>query len=541
MRQMQIPANINELPGALEFIRTNLSAKKVPKKEIARTLLATEDVLVKMIETAKSNISIVISGLLGTVEIRLYAKGEEFNSSDIEKKLLMENTDSGDEETNAIIHQLMQKLYGNNFLIKHENGANKISLLIKKSPLRQLFFTISSLIAGAIAGFLLQKFTPAAVSTSLSQNIFSPIYVMFMNSLKMVVGPLVFFSIASSIADFGDIKTLGKIALKIIFAYFCTSFIAIAIGYLAYNIFPIGNPELANAITASATHSTSISIKDTIIGIIPNNIISPFEESKMLQIIYLATALGLAAASVAKADARFKSWLIIFNKIFSKLTSFIVGCIPVVVFCSMAKMMISLNIDKLLNVIVWIPVVYFGQFLMITTYLILIAVVGGLNPFKFLEKFFPAMLSAFSLASSSAALPTSLKQSEEMGISKKIYSFSMPLGTTINLDGTCVTVMISLLFLSKIFGISVTGGLLLSMIIAIIMISVGSSIPGGALLGITLLLPQIGVPADAVSLIMGLYPIADMFQTCTNVTGDGVVTTIVSRHEKMLDLKKFNS
>ena len=117
----------------------------------------------------------------------------------------------------------------------------------------------------------------------------------------------------------------------------------------------------------------------------------------------------------------------------------------------------------------------------------------------------------------------------------------MPLGTTINLDGTCVTVMISLLFLSKIFGISVTGGLLLSMIIAIIMISVGSSIPGGALLGITLLLPQIGVPADAVSLIMGLYPIADMFQTCTNVTGDGVVTTIVSRHEKMLDLKKFNS
>ncbi|MBR0100604.1 MAG: cation:dicarboxylase symporter family transporter, partial [Treponema sp.] len=331
MRQMQIPANINELPDALEFIRTNLSAKKVPKKEIARTLLATEDVLVKMIETAKSNISIVISGLLGTVEIRLYAKGEEFNSSDIEKKLLMENTDSGDEETNAIIHQLMQKLYGNNFLIKHENGANKISLLIKKSPLRQLFFTISSLIAGAIAGFLLQKFTPDAVSNSLSQNIFSPIYVMFMNSLKMVVGPLVFFSIASSIADFGDIKTLGKIALKIIFAYFCTSFIAIAIGYLAYNIFPIGNPELANAITASATHSTSISIKDTIIGIIPNNIISPFEESKMLQIIYLATALGLAAASVAKADARFKSWLIIFNKVFSKLTSFIVGCIPVVV------------------------------------------------------------------------------------------------------------------------------------------------------------------------------------------------------------------
>ncbi len=454
----------------------------------------------------------------------------------------METTDSGDEETNAIIHQLMQKLYGNNFLIKHENGANKISLLIKKSPLRQLFFTISSLIAGAITGFLLQKFTPAAVSTSLSQNIFSPIYVMFMNSLKMVVGPLVFFSIASSIVDFGDIKTLGKIALKIIFAYFCTSFIAIAIGYLAYNIFPIGNPELANAITASATHSPSISIKDTIIGIIPNNIISPFEESKMLQIIYLAAALGLAAASVAKEDAKFKSWLIIFNKVFSKLTSFIVGCIPVVVFCSMAKMMISLNIDKLLNVIAWIPVVYFGQFLMITTYLILIAVVGGLNPFKFLGKFFPAMLSAFSFASSNAALPTSLKQAEEMGISKKIYSFSMPLGTTINMDGTCVTVMISMLFLSKIFGISVTGGTLLSMIIAIIMISVGSpSIPGGALLGITLLLPQIGVPADAVSLIMGLYPIADMLQTCTNVTGDGVVTTIVSRHEKMLDLKKFNS
>ena len=153
-----------------------------------------------------------------------------------------------------------------------------------------------------------------------------------------------------------------------------------------------------------------------------------------------------------------------------------------------------------------------------------------------------AMVTAFTLSSSNAALPTSVKQCDEMGVSKNVYSFSLPLGATINMDGSCISLMITSLFMAKIFGIPVTGSVLTTIIIAIMVLSVGTpGVPGGNLVCMTLLLPQIGVPAEAVSLVMGLYPVMGMMQTCANVTGDAVVTTIVAKQENLLDMKKYNS
>ena len=143
---------------------------------------------------------------------------------------------------------------------------------------------------------------------------------------------------------------------------------------------------------------------------------------------------------------------------------------------------------------------------------------------------------------SSDLLPTSAKQCDELGVSNKVYSFSLPLGATINMDGTVITLIITSLFMAKIFGATITGGMLLSLFISIMVLSIGSpGVPGGALICITLLLPTIGVPAEAVSIIMGLYPIVSMMQTTVNVTGDATVTAIVARNEKLLNMEKFNS
>ena len=129
-----------------------------------------------------------------------------------------------------------------------------------------------------------------------------------------------------------------------------------------------------------------------------------------------------------------------------------------------------------------------------------------------------------------------------MGVSSRVYSFSLPLGATINMDGSCITLMISALFMARIFGIPATGGVLLSLFIAIMVLSVGSpGVPGGNLVCLALLIPQIGVPAEAISLVMGLYPLVSMMQTCANVTSDAVVTTIVARSEGLLDEKKYNA
>ncbi len=164
------------------------------------------------------------------------------------------------------------------------------------------------------------------------------------------------------------------------------------------------------------------------------------------------------------------------------------------------------------------------------------------NTYKFYKKYYPAMVSAFIFASSNAVLPSSIKQCDKMGISPKIYSFSLPLGATINMDGFCITLFISALFCAKIFQVPITPSILLSLFISIMVLFVGSpGVPGGNLVCIALLLPQIGVPAETISLIMGLYPLVGMMQTCTNVTGDAVVSMIVAKREGLLNLEMYNS
>ena len=167
-----------------------------------------------------------------------------------------------------------------------------------------------------------------------------------------------------------------------------------------------------------------------------------------------------------------------------------------------------------------------------------LSIITPITPINFIKKYYPAMVSAFIFVSSNAALPTSIKQCDKMGISPKIYSFSLPLGATINMDGSCIYLSA---FLRKDFSGS-DNSKHSSLFISIMVLSVGSpGVPGGNLVCIALLLPQIDVPAETISLIMGLYPLVGMMQTCTNVTGDAVVSMIVAKREGLLNLEMYNS
>ena len=550
METLKISNKVSEIQKGVDYVQNELRKRKVPQKEIVRTLLTTEDVLAKLIETATEDISISVTGFLGSAEIRLSAKGKSIAVSDIKSSFLsdIDGVDADNVELNAFIRRLVEKLFGENLSIKNEYGVNKAVIRAKKSPFRSLLITVSALIVGAAVGLGMQHFLPAAVSKAVSANIFTPIYSMFMNALKMVVAPLVFCSVASALADFSDLKALGRMAVKIVCFYLLTSMLAIGVGYVTYQIFPIGDSSLVASVTDAAVSTIAkgqgvkISIRDTLVNIIPNNIITPFQKSDMLQLIFMAVVLGVASASLSNKFPSLRNALALANKLFSKITTAIVTFIPLIVFCSMAKMMLSMKLENFMSVIVWLPTIYAGCFLMIVVYFLLMLIFARVNPLKFLGKFYPAMFSAYTLAASNPALPSSIKQCDEMGVSKNVYSFSLPLGATINMDGSCISLMITSLFMAKIFGIPVTGSVLTTIIIAIMVLSVGSpGVPGGNLVCMTLLLPQIGVPAEAVSLVMGLYPVMAMMQTCANVTGDAVVTTIVAKQENLLDMEKYNS
>ncbi len=555
MNKFVISAKREQIKEAIEFIEEGLSKRRIGKSDRVKASLAAEDILTKLIEKSSGEVPVTveISGLLGSCSLRFRCEGEAFEATDITDNLYFESgTDedgSGrDDEADATIKHLIEKVFGDKLSITHKKDINIVIYRIAQSANRQIVQTLCALLLGMGAGYLLQTACPGEVSGALSDYVFVPVYTVFMNALKMIVGPLVFCSIGASIADFGDLKTLGKAAGKVMTMYFATSVIAIFVAFFVYQIFPIGDPSLAAAVDSSAgevisnVQNTSVSIIGTITNAIPSDIVSPFLKSDMLQIIVMAVILGAAASAVSGMNPGLKNALSLMNEVCSVITAKLMMFMPLVVFCAMAKMMIGMELKYLGRVLLWIPVNCAGLLAMAVIYMILLLVLGRVNPLKFMRKFFRATATAITLASSNAALPTSVKCCDDMGISRKIYSFSLPLGATINMDGTCVMLVISTMYLAKIFGVNMGSGMLVSIFVSIFVLSVGApGVTGSALISLTLLVQQIGLPADSVSLIMGLYPLVSMMITGTNVTGDAVVTTIVSKSNGLLDMDKYNS
>ena len=554
MKRMQIRAELSEVSNAMHFIMEYLEKRKIPADKQARTILTAEEILVEMIKHAgkAARLQISCSGFLGGVSVHFKAEGSPFDAGEIEKRLLFDvsvNQLENSHELNEILNRLTEKLLGtgrDGISISHDRGLNKASIRVTESNYSSLIRTLLAFAAGILFGLAMQRLMPEGISGAITNNLLTPVYTMYLNALKMIVAPLVFFSIASSIADFNDIRALGRIAGKLCAAYTITSVIAILIGAGVYRLFPIGDPDLSTAVTDAAGaaiakgQTADISVLKTLVNIVPADIITPFQKSDMLQIIFLALLMGLSASAIAEERPELRNLLNTLNRAVSWITARLVALIPLIVFCSMAKMMVSMQLSDLVNVLVWVPTVYFADLAMIGAYMLLLLLASRLNPLIFLKKYLPAMVSAFTLSSSNAALPTSVRQCESLGIAKRIYSFSLPLGATINMDGSCVTLIITALFMAKIFGVPVTGNIYTTLFIAIIVLSMGSpGVPGGNLVCITLLLPQIGVPAEAVSLVMGLYPLIGMMQTCVNVTGDAAVTAIVAGTERLLDKEKY--
>ncbi len=547
---MRIRADVNEISNAIDFIRERLREKKIPSKEIAQTTLRAEEIFAAMIEhidNKTDKIDVLVTSFVGTVEVRLISRGSVFEISELEEKLQLMDEDA-DDRTADVMRSFMNRVLGSGISIKNIRGMNTASIQVSKSKYRQLMLTLIALVAGLITGLILDYLCPEAVASFCMKNIFNPVNTMFLNALKAIIAPLVLFSIASSISDYGDMKSLGRIAGKILGLYFVTSLIAIVVGTITWYIFPIGNPGLKTMITDAADvtvakgQGVSTSVVDTIVGIIPSEMINPIMNMNMLQIIFMAAMIGIATGAISEKLYFFKGFLSDGYLVCSKITTLIISVMPIAIFCAMAKMVIAMELETLLSVFTWVPTIYFGDLLMLAVYAILILVFARVNPITFFRKYYSVMIAGFTICSSNAVLPTAMEVCDkELGISKKIYSFSLPLGATINMDGSCITQMISAMFMAKIFGIPVTASVILQLALAIFILSVGApGVPGGALVCISLLLPQIGIPADAISIIMGLYSLVSMMQTATNVTGDGAVTLIVAGSEKLLDTKTYS-
>jgi Na+/H+-dicarboxylate symporter len=396
---------------------------------------------------------------------------------------------------------------------------------------------ISMLLGGISGGILNLLGTPDWAQIWLVDGVFRVVGQVFIALLKMLVVPLVFVSLICGVSSLADPKMLGRVGGKTIVLYLITTGIAVTLALTAAVVFQPGigvNPvNLIEKEIAQVTPFTQV-----LIDMVPNNPIAAMADAKMLPIIVFSVLLGLSITLSGKAGKRIAAWFQDFNKVIMKLVTIVMNVAPYGVFALIANMAATSNGGDFLAVgkyiVLVISVLLFHALVVYPSLLVLLT---RLNPRLFLYKMRAAMMFAFSTASSNATIPVTLESVEHrVGVSNKIASFTVPLGATINMDGTAIMQGIATGFIAQFYGIDLSISQYLMVVVMVIMASIGTAgVPSVGLVLLAGVLAQVGLPEEGIALILGVDRLLDMIRTVVNITGDATVTTIVAKSENELD------
>ena len=363
----------------------------------------------------------------------------------------------------------------------------------------------------------------------------------FISLLKLMVVPLVFFSLTSGVSSFDQNLSLGIIASKTFGLYLITTAIAISIG-LALAVFfnPGNNLNLETSISLSIPDSPNI--KDIILGIIPSNPIKAMAEGNMLQIIVFSIFFGIAIRSLGDSVKLIRDSVNNITDIILKLVLFIINVAPYGIFCLMSVLFAEKGITVLGDLSFYFFVVVFALLLHgFLTYSLFLVLFVKVNPLKFFNKIKSLMLFAFSTSSSNATIPVTLKTVvDDIGVSRKIASFTVPLGATINMDGTAIMQGVATVFIANAYSIDLSFADYLMVILIATLASIGTAgVPGVGLIMLAMVLDQVGLPVEGIALIIGVDRLLDMLRTVVNVTGDSTISTIVANSENQLEQRNL--
>ena len=403
-----------------------------------------------------------------------------------------------------------------------------------------------ALICGMILGIVMHYFVPKShiKDDIIIDGIFYLLGQMFIRAMQMLVVPLVFFSIADGCRNMGDTKTLGKVGIRIVLFYLLTTALAIIIALSLASIINPGkgmNMELgSNEFNMDTGEKTSM--KDTLLNMIPTNPIEALAKGDMLQIIIFAVIVGLLIAGMEDRMETLGNIITEMNDLMMSMTMAVMKLAPIGVFFLIARTFSNLGYDVILSMLSYMITVILGlAFQLLIVYMLLLTIFVKVNPFSFLKKYFPVMTFAFSTASSNATVPLNIQTLEDIGVDKKISSFTIPLGATINMDGTAIMQGVAVVFIANAYGIDLTLNNYLTVILTATIASVGTAgIPSVGLVTLSMVLSSVGLPVEGIAMIMGIDRILDMARTAINTTGDASGTMIVANSVGSFDKEKFN-
>ncbi len=402
------------------------------------------------------------------------------------------------------------------------------------------------LILGLITGVIINTFFSgnAFVDKWLVNGAFHMLGAMFINALKMLVVPLVTFSLICGVCGIGDIKALGRIGTKSFLLYVFTTAVAISTAIILAQIVGPGRGfQMEGVEITKVSASEAPAITQVFIDIIPSNPVETFAKGDMLGIIFYAILVGVSLLIIGRPVRKLVEGAEMVNEVAMKLVDLVMAVAHIGVFCLIAKTFSQQGIGLLMPMA--------GYFLTVlgalsihffVTILVLLWVLTRLNPLTFMKKMRDAQAFAFSTASSNATIPVTLRSvTERLGVKNSVASFTVPLGATINMDGTAIMQGVATVFIANVYGVELGVAGYLTVIGMAVLASIGTAgVPGVGLIMLAMVLGQVGLPLEGIGIIMGVDRLLDMCRTSVNITGDAMVSTVVAKSENKFNPDIYN-
>ncbi|MGB0445234.1 MAG: dicarboxylate/amino acid:cation symporter [Porticoccaceae bacterium] len=411
---------------------------------------------------------------------------------------------------------------------------------------------VTAMLLGMLVGVILNiLFSSSLLSqqsiiwldSNLVFGLFDTVGQIFVRSLKLLVVPLVLVSLICGVSALGNNSRMGAVALKTVVLYLSTTAIAISLAILtAVMVQPGVGIDLALASEFVAKEAPPL--KQTLINIFPSNPVESMANGATLQIIVFALLFGFAVTKAGDQGKRITSFFNDLNAVIMKMVMMLMQLAPIGIFCLLAKLFADVGVGMIMSLGKYFLTVLFVLLLhSLGVYSLFLKFLTGLSVKTFLSKLRPALALAFSTASSGATMPVTMRTVEQrLGVSKSVSSFTVPLGATINMDGTAIMQGVATVFIAQAYNIGLTFEGYLAVVLTATLASIGTAaVPGVGLVMLVMVLNQVGLPVEGIGLIIGVDRLLDMTRTATNVTGDAMVTTVVANSERLVDKTVFDS
>jgi len=398
-----------------------------------------------------------------------------------------------------------------------------------------------ALVVGIIFGLIANVAFPENLNMVLNKFILQPVGNIFLRAIKMLVVPLVLFSLICGVSSIGDVKKLGRVGGKIFAFYTCTTAFAITIALFFANIMRPGVG--VNLTTSSVVKSAKAPfIMDIFVNMVPTNPIESMVKGDMLQIIVFAIIFGAAVTVIGEPVKPLLNIMNQTNAVLLKMIGIIMNIAPIGVFALISSVAMNQGLKVLIPLAKYLFVCLFVMFIHVfVVYGGALKIFGRLNPIKFFKKFWPVMVMALSTSSSNATIPVNLETCEnKLGVSPAVSSFTIPLGATINMDGTAIMQGVAAIFIAQMYGVNLTLHQQLMVILVATLASIGTAgVPSAGIVMLSMVLQQVGLPMEGAALVLSIDRLVDMARTTVNITGDAVGTLIVANSEDEVNLDVF--